>query len=458
MAIYSRLFGLLGILCYITSIIYLISQFYPNVWLVHTYSVFGAVLLFFAVLAITGLTRVVVLTLLAAGSYVFFTSETGLQPVLHGFGQNMNLLTLFLLIPLIGTFMSTAGYLSALKEKVKERERQGGRHPYRLSYLLIATIGALLNFGSLAIVKRIADESFSSFQEKKLTLHIMRAFAFCMLWSPYFVNVGLVLVLFDVSWFDIGGYGMILGVIYMAVSVVMLPHISFADDPYVSQESTVSASYTGASLHSLFIFSIVLVGLSFLLDYLLAVNMLTVVSLLAVVLPFIWAAFSKILRAFIQDVYEQAEGSFSRLKNELAVFISAGYFGLALAYTELGEIISSVLFQISFGSVYLFTVFVMLIAILLAQIGIHPIIIVIGIGSSLTPSTFGVSPQYIALTLLLAWTMATQLSPFSGQVLMSSKLMNTPAPVIARQNAPFISICFVILSLVLYSFHFTGWL
>ncbi len=377
--------------------------------------------------------------------------------MIRGFGENISLLTLFILIPLIGTYMSIAGYLTALKEKVKQREKKGGKHPYRLSYTLVATMGTILNFGSLAIVKRIADESFSTFQERKLTLHMMRAFAFCMLWSPYFVNVGLVVVLFDVSWFNIGGYGFLLAIIYLLLSIWMLPKISFPNDPPVKNAVTASDKReVSPSLFPLMTFTTVLIILSLVLDYILYVNMLTVVSILAVVLPFIWAFFSKLVQSYVQEVFDQILGSFSKFKNELAIFVSAGYFGVALSYTDLGEIISSVLLTLSFGTVYLFTLLVVVITILLAQIGIHPIIIVIGVGSALSPETFGVSPEYIALTFLLSWTLATQVSPFSGQVLMSSKLMKTTTTIIARENAKFVFICFLILPGLLYSLHIIG--
>lgn len=448
-----------GVLCYVTAIIYLISHFFHYSWIITLYSSIAAVLLGLAIVSISSMNRLVVSILVIIGTTIFIIKRVHVQEMIHGFGENVSLLTLFLLIPLIGTFMSTAGYLTALKEIVKQREKKAGRHPYRLSYILVATIGTILNFGTLAIVKRIADESFSTFQERKLTLHMMRAFAFCMLWSPYFVNVGLVLVVFDVSWFDVGGFGFSFALIYLLISVFMLPRISFPDDPPVKKEIRSEGGPTHhTSLQPLIFFSTVLILLSLILDYLLSINMLSVVSMLAVVLPFIWALFSKILTSFIHDVLEQVLDSFSRFKNELAIFVSAGYFGMSLSYTNLGEIISSMLFSLSLGTVYLFTVFVVVITILLAQVGVHPIIIVIGVGSALSSETFGVSPEYLALTFLVSWTLATQVSPFSGQVLMSSKLMKTSTVLIARENAQFVFISFLILPVVLYSFHFFGWL
>ncbi|WNF38752.1 hypothetical protein RJD24_10150 [Bacillaceae bacterium IKA-2] len=395
------------------------------------------------------------MTLIFVGVVSFLLEEVPLSIAITGFGANVNLLSLFLLIPLIGTFMSTSGYLSILKEKVQAREEKGQQHPYRLSYFLIATIGTILNYGTLAIVKKIAEESFSSYQDKKITLNIMRAFGFCMLWSPYFVNVGLILVLFDLSWINFGLYGLFLAIIYLLISWLMFNKISYADDPIVgaTRETTPKKD---TSLVPFFTFIFVLICLSFILDYLLPVNMLTVVSLIAIVFPFIWAIFSNVIKFYIHDVVEQVLHSFFKVKNELAVFISAGFFGVALAQTEIGAYVSGLLFQASLGSVYLLSIFIVFLAIILAQIGIHPLIIIIGIGSSLSPLKFGVSPEYMALILLIAWTTATQISPFSGQVLMASHLMHQSPTVVIKENYQFALTTALVLTTVVYGLFMIG--
>lgn len=453
-----RFIRLLGALCYLTAVLYLTEHFFRSESIMLIYSILGAILLVFTLIFLSHVSRSVVLTLLIVGAICYYLEKVALKDALLGFGENINLLSLFLLIPLIGTFMSSAGYLSVLKEKVQEWERKGSQHPYRLSFFLTATIGTLLNFGAMPIVKRIAEESLSAYQDQKLTLTIMRAFAFCMLWSPYFVNVGLVLVLFDLSWFDIGGYGLVLAGIYLLICWLMYRSISFSDDPIIEHTHSEKKFSSKQSLSPLLTFSFVLIGLSFLLDYLLDVNMLTIVSLLSIILPFCWAAGTKTIRTFTHDVSEQVQASFFRLKNELAIFISAGFFGKAISETEIGSYISTILFQSSLGSVYLLSFFLVLLAILLAQIGIHPVIIVIGIGSALSPEKFGVSPEYLAMLLLVAWTMATQLSPFSGQVLMASRLMAKPPKVIIIQNLPFVLLLSFILITTIYGFYWFEWL
>lgn len=65
--------------------------------------------------------------------------------------------------------------------------------------------------------------------------------------------------------------------------------------------------------------------------------MLTIVSILALLFPLIWAISIGIVKEYIQTVVQHILNSFDRLKNEIVIFISAGYFGLSLAHTEVGK-------------------------------------------------------------------------------------------------------------------------
>ncbi|MDG5787267.1 hypothetical protein QA612_07155 [Evansella sp. AB-P1] len=447
---------ILGVVCYLTALLYLGEHFISSDLLTLIYSLLGGILFVFTLFYIRTLNRVIVLSLVIIGLICFYIENISYKEAVLGFGQNINLLTLFLLVPLIGTFMSTSGYLTALNEKVQVMEGAKGSHPYRNSFFLAATMGLLLNLGSMAIVKRISEESFTSYRNLKLTLTIMRGFAMCMFWSPYFVNVALILVLFDLSWLDIGAYGISLALVYLLVCWIMFKRIAFPDDPVIENNGLKDENTTSKSLVPFYLFCVVLISMSFIFEYVLDVNMTTIVSLLALILPMIWAIFTNIIKFYIQDVSFQVQTSFFRMRNELAVFISAGFIGLAITETNVGALVSHFLFQASYGSVYVLTLLIVLLSILLSFLGIHPVIIVIGIGSALSPAEFGVSPEYFAVVFLISWAMATQISPFSGQLLMAAQLMGKPTTTIVKHNYQFVIILTFLLSSVAYSFFVFG--
>jgi len=130
------------------------------------------------------------------------------------------------------------------------------------------------------------------------------------------------------------------------------------------------------------------------------------------------------------------------------------FLGVAVSHTPLGTVISEWILTLSLGSVYVMSVLVLLMTIIFALLGIHPVIVLIGIGSSFHPDLFGVSPVYMAVLMLIAWTLATQLSPFSGSVLITASLINTSPWLLMRKNLPFIAVLLFVLPLALYLLFF----
>ncbi|WP_051556311.1 hypothetical protein [Alkalihalobacterium bogoriense] len=440
---------LVSIGSYVTAFLYLFSVFIEQQWLTLTYSFIAFFLVLCAIPIVGKINQMIASLLVLIGFFIYFTEGISVNEIMIGFGANINLLTLFLFVPFIGVFLSSAGYLNKIKHLLETRNEN---HPYRLSSLLTATMGSVLNLGSMAIVHRIAEGSFRSFDRSKLLLVVLRSFAFCMFWSPYFVNVGLVLSLFHVEWKMIGALGFSLGLVYLLISAFFFYHIRIPQDEGIITEPTTLKGNQSPSIRPVMFFFIGLFGCSFLFDALSDVNMLTIVSILALAYPLLWAITTKRLRLFVQDSVQSMKTSFARLKNEIVIFISAGFFGGALSYTTIGTQISQFIFELSFGSILAMSFLVILFAIALAMIGIHPVVIVIGIGSSLSPDVFGVSAEYMALLLLVAWTLATQLSPFSGSILMTAGLANRSPFLFMKQNILFVFTNVIVLPFILYLF------
>ncbi|WP_209122661.1 hypothetical protein [Alkalihalobacillus sp. BA299] len=448
---------IIGSACFLTVALYLISVFYSSSLLNVTYSFLAAILLLVALPFVRRSTIIITIPLLTIGMVLFFQARVDATAFLLGFGYNINLLSLFLLVPLIGVFISLAGFLTTLKMRIEqmEKEKSGESHPYRLGFLLTATMGAVLNLGSMVLVHRIIEGSLSNFLRRKMVMILLRAFGFCMYWSPYFVNVGLVLVLFDVSWMSIGLYGLIIGIIYVLISIVFFPRLSFTnDEEHIQSKASIKGLQKELpSLRLLIIFGVGLFVSSFILELLLPVNMLTVVSLLGFFYPLLWAIFSKNLQEYIQELFVYVKECFFRLKNEIVIFVSAGFFGAALSVTGIGDYVSQMILSLSQGYIYVMSLIVICFAILLSLFGIHPVVIVIGIGSALSPQLFSVSSEFMAILLLIAWTLATQVSPFSGSVLMASGLMRHSSIDIAKKNSQFVLVCMIVLALFLCLFH-----
>ncbi|SFE35660.1 TRAP transporter large permease subunit [Alteribacillus iranensis] len=441
----------LGITSFVAVLLYMVNVFVSAHFLAILYSSLAVVLLLFAWRRMKSGNKIVVTLLLLVGSVLFLFYRPPLREILFSFGENLNLIALFVLIPLFGTFMSEAGYLQDLQRTLLQRERGKKSHPYRLGFLLTASMGWLLNLGSMPLVYKIGAESFSSFENKKLGMTILRGFGFCMLWSPYFVNVGLILILYDLTWSQVGGYGIAISLIYILVVLCFFPVTRFKEEEVITNQVAADSmsDSTSSSLHKFVLYIVLLLLFSFVFEAILPVNMLTVVSILAVVYPLVWSLCIRQFRSYIQEASEYVRTSFPRIYNEIGIFITAGFFGEALSRSKAGDWLSHMIWTMSQGMIPLFILFLIGSVILLALLGIHPVIIILGIGSSLTPEAFGVSSAFMGVLLLCAWTLATQVTPFSGSVLMASHLMNEKPFQVMKYNAPFILVLLIIFTGVL---------
>lgn len=452
----------LGVLTFCTAFIYLIHIFIPNVFLQRSYEIGAAMLFLITLIYARRSSKITGILLISIGSVMFILKGVHGWTILEGFGKNMNLLTLFIVVPLISVMISTGGYLTALKQKMisLQTKSDSGAHPYRLSAILTSGMGLLLNLGTMPIVYRIAEESFSPFYKKKMGIVLHRAFTFCMFWSPYFVNVGIMLVLFDISWSEISIAGIIIALGFLVITMIFFRWVHFDNDLLTDGNESMTEAEDEKVVHQklkgLFTGGMILFLFSFLLEVWLEVSMLTIVSVLGLLYPLIWSMITRIVKEYLQAAIQYVSGAFDRLKNEMLIFISAGYIGVAIQQTEAGLWVSSMIDQLSLGSTYLMSILITFFVIFLAMIGIHPVIVVIGIGSSLHPEWFGVSPAYLAVNLLMAWGMATSLSPFSGSVLMTSGLIKASPFSVVKQNLPFIAVCFLILPILLWLMGITG--
>ncbi|WP_158735406.1 hypothetical protein [Alteribacillus sp. YIM 98480] len=445
----------LGITSFLAVVIYLVSVFFPSQILTSIYSSIALLLLLFALKKMNGANRFVVLLLLISGSILFLFYNVSFLEALFSFGENLNLLGLFLLIPLFGVLMSEAGYLQALQTALRKREKSRQAHPYRLGYILTAFMGSLLNLGSMPLVYKIGSESFSSFENKKFGLTLLRGFGFCMLWSPYFVNVGLVLILYDLTWQEVGGYGFLIAVVYTILVAVFYPFITFSKEEYIRNDSTSKNNfyYATSPLKGLSFYIIILLFLSVAIEIVLPVNMLTVVSLLALVYPLVWSVSIGMVQGYFQAALHHISHSFERLNNEIGIFITAGFFGEALARSNAGNLLADAILWVSKGIIPLLILILIISVMFLAFIGVHPVIIVSGLGSSLTPEQFGVPPAFMGILLLCAWTLSTQMSPFSGSILMGAHLMKERPWNIVKKNAAFVFTALIVFTLLLTVFE-----
>ncbi|MFC0470484.1 hypothetical protein ACFFHM_08110 [Halalkalibacter kiskunsagensis] len=90
---YHPMIRLLGVICYVTAVLYLVELFFPSETLIFIYSITAMLLLTSTLFFLSMINRIIVFALLLAGTICLITTDSGLYIAILGFGENINLLS-----------------------------------------------------------------------------------------------------------------------------------------------------------------------------------------------------------------------------------------------------------------------------------------------------------------------------------------------------------------------------
>ena len=274
-----------------------------------------------------------------------------------------------------------------------------GRMAYGQTLVSVAVFGSFINLSApLVICDRIADtKPIDQFTASSVT----RVFSACAAWSPFFGGFAVVMT-------HIGGVNivnvMLGGFPFLLASVVMVFVLGVL---FKGRKVALFTGYplTRASLWIPATLSLVVTAFSILLP---AISILIVITVAAIALTIVVlllregspTTWDKLRRYVVEQLPQSA--------NELLLFMSAGILGVGLSAWLLTADV-----KLPFDSFTNVVAMQLLAAmILIAAIGIHPVIQIAGI----TPVILIASPapDLLALTYLFAWALGTSGSPLAG--------------------------------------------
>lgn len=144
------------------------------------------------------------------------------------------------------------------------------------------------------------------------------------------------------------------------------------------------------------------------------------------------------------------------MKNEITLFLSAGFFASAIANTPITERIEYYLLSIVDISLILFAFIIFIIVFVFAFIGVHQIIVVPILAAQIQASAIGLTPEMLALIFILAWSVTVIVCPLSAiNIIVSNCVKQNGFTVGFRWNGRFVvSIVGVVFIIIYFSQFF----
>ncbi len=285
-------------------------------------------------------------------------------------------------------------------------------------------LGAVLNLAGLLLVLSLRDPKLPPRDQIRLTAGAMRGFGAAAAWSPLFVAMSVVLAaLPSLSWIEIAWRSGI-----VAVAILLFAWAwnwvergrGGSDAPVVPPRRLAPSAWTRAAL----ILAALFLPVVWLFEaYGLAIPI--ALGLVAPAMAGLWQASQAPAKGRVAAAGRRAREVFLSLpglRNEALIFFAANTFGLGLS-AALDPAVLAQLAAILPGAGLSIPILIMT-GLLIAGLGVHPIVIVVAVGTVLSPEHLHLSDMEAALSLLVIWGMGAIMSPFSGNVLQVARMSN----------------------------------
>ncbi|MBP9490585.1 MAG: tellurium resistance protein TerC [Aliarcobacter sp.] len=314
------------------------------------------------------------------------------------FDYEINYIKIFTVNQYLLTLLIGVGFLRLIATPKKEKSTlPKGKKSFIKTYLGVHLFGSVINLSSLILVadKMYKKAPLSSSQIILLT----RAFASDAYWSPFFVAFAAAIT-----------YAPKLDTSIIILNGVVLALIAFLITYYEvikNKEFNIDDFYGyPLSLESLYLPFLLALLVLFTNHFYPQIKVIVLISSFSILMTLFILPLKRSLKDSLNILNSHILDELPKMKAELSLFLVAGMFGIIVGSILMGLNLSLPfeVFDWQIASILL------LIFIILAFIGIHPIITIAIIGDFLS----GVNHTLLALTFLMAWSTTVSTSPFSG--------------------------------------------
>ena len=307
-----------------------------------------------------------------------------------------------------------------------------GKNSFLKTYLGIHLFGSVINLSSLIIV---ADKLYKKAPLSKLQIiALTRAFSSDAYWSPFFVAFAAAVTYAPrLSTSIILPLGLLIALISFIITFIEIKSSKDLDE------------FRGYPIQFNTLFLPLLLAILVLVtNYLFSeVKVILLISMYSVALSIFILPLKFGIKKSIKKQKNHILNELPKMKNEIALFLIAGMFGVSVSSVLVGH--NFILPIDSFNGYY--ASILLLILITLSFVGIHPIISIAVLGNWIDQ----LNHTLLAVTFLMSWATAVSTSPFSGLNLTMQARYKIEAKEIFKINLPYaIKIYFICVIILLF--------
>jgi len=430
-------------------ITYIITQFYSPPVLYMVTVILTTLVMIVSMIFSKHLPRIFSGTMVGIGTIILFIQKAGFDAWAESITKNLPLVCLIIVVPILTVPIEIGkydGYIAQFTSKFNGK-------PQLLYILLSSTfyiLGPITNLGSIHIIHSMV---------KRLNLPVeflgrlyIRGFSSINTWSPYFASVFLVVYYLNIPMLYFLPFGLLLSFFQFWTANILFSIKEKHSINFEAMEPKVNIRTK--KLYELLFFLLLLSGTIFFLEAKIAINVSVLIIITAVVYSFIWGKYLREFRRFKKEAILFRKNIMPSQANEVSLFLSAGFFGVVLSKTVISDYFSYLWTQISHLSILLLILFTIALVGVLSFVGIHQIVVITSILSSVSPTNLGLHDITFAMILLSSWAVAGTVSPITPTNVVTSNILKVDVyQIILKWNLLYTVLISCVHTMVIYCVH-----
>jgi len=405
------------------------------------------------------------ITFLTLGILLLSNNGVSIESYLLSFGEMMNLLTLFALVPILSFPIKLGNYGKEVQIIIQRKINTTGQL-YIVSSSVSYFLSSFMNLAALPMTYYAIRPSIDHFvvknKERFMSRSITHGFAMPLLWTPITPIVGIVIEMMGVSYFSVLPLLISLSIIGLILDWVVAHYLSkrtqsevfnemgqvqfemkTKEVEYVEQEisATIENSEEVGNPIRLVQILLAILLLNFLIliaDQTSELGFLFLISILIIPFSLIWSIFLRKEKEFFSNLTEHFRDHLPKMKDQFFLFLSAGFFITAIGTSDVDKIINFwISDMINIIGVQFFLVIVSFIPLVFAFLGLHPAISFVLIVEALNPNLLGLSPVVMTVAMLGGVVPAFLMGPYNATLGVMSNIIGENPFKISKWNTLF---------------------
>ncbi|CAG7617762.1 hypothetical protein ACFQI7_02425 [Paenibacillus allorhizosphaerae] len=466
---------------------YLCSAVYPNEWLKYVVSVLSLLIVLVVFRSVKRFVQGIGAVFLTIGVALLIAGGSSWQSYVLGFGNMLNILSLFALIPLIALPIQLGRYAAKVRSMIQSKIKHSGAL-YSVTSLLSYVLSSFMNLATLPMMYHSIRPSLDYYpieqKERFISRAITHGYSMPILWTPVAPIVGIVVEMTGVKWSAILPIVIPFSLLGLALDWFMgawiakrrqkrvdqsvLEEVSAAREPFPESSPIVQpdpftqpnqpnqrnrpGSGEEKAYHPVQILIAIVVfnGLIFVMEQFMHLSFLLLVSIVVIPFGFAWSLLLGKGKAFLAMSGKMLPEQVLKMKEQFFVFLSAGFMISAIQTTGAGHTLNAWILDVkNFVGADVFLLLIPLIPLVLAFIGLHPAVGLALTAESLNPHALGISVEITAIAMLAGAATAFLMGPYNATAGMMSNLIGHSSYKVSNWNAPFTAAYLVLVMVLL---------